>query len=176
VKKTLAGNNPRFWVRVGGASPLKNRRISCFYLLNHWLVIININAIALARRLQSVWLVLLMTLNCFLLRCLGLMIFWVATALGAQPTVGSGAEGSAKEKIKAETAKSKEEANAQRDRMISEYEALAKQLKDSTEAQKKVILERMQDRKKAFEEAQNLLHKQIRDEQRRQRQNASPRG
>jgi hypothetical protein len=117
-----------------------------------------------------------MTLNRFLLRCLGLMIFWAATAFGAQPSMGSGAEGSAKEKIKAETAKSKEEANAQRDRMIAEYEALAKQLKDSTEAQKKVILERMQDRKKAFEEAQNLLHKQIRDEQRRQRQNASPRG
>ena len=58
--------------------------------------------------------------------------------------------------------------------MIAEYEALAKQLKDATEAQKKVILEKMQERKKAFEEAQNALHKQIRDEQRRQRQNTAP--
>ncbi|MEI6465867.1 MAG: hypothetical protein WCQ89_14175 [Verrucomicrobiota bacterium] len=62
----------------------------------------------------------------------------------------------------------------QRDSMISEHEALAKQLKDATEVQKKAILEKMAAQKKAFEEATSALHKQIRDEQRRQRQNAAP--
>jgi len=63
---------------------------------------------------------------------------------------------------------------AQRDSMISEHEALAKQLKDATDVQKKAILEKMADQKKAFEEATSALHKQIRDEQRRQRQNTAP--
>jgi K+/H+ antiporter YhaU regulatory subunit KhtT len=63
---------------------------------------------------------------------------------------------------------------AQRDSMISEHEALAKQLKDATDVQKKAILEKMADQKKAFEEATSALHKQIRDEQRRQRQSVVP--
>ncbi len=82
---------------------------------------------------------------------------------------------SAAEQARADLAKAKEQANAQRDKMIAEYEALAKQLKDATEEQKKAILAKMEERKKAFEEAQSALHKQIRDEQRRQRQNAAPR-
>ncbi len=82
---------------------------------------------------------------------------------------------SAAEQARADLAKAKEQANAQRDKMIAEYEALAKQLKDATEEQKKAILAKMEERKKAFEEAQSALHRQIRDEQRRQRQNATPR-
>jgi hypothetical protein len=62
----------------------------------------------------------------------------------------------------------------QRDSMIAEHEVLARQLKDATEAQRKAILEKMAEQKKAFEEATAALHRQIRDEQRRQRQNSTP--
>lgn len=104
-------------------------------------------------------------------RFLALAVFAFGVSMGAAQTA---ADSAAKEKAKSEVSKSKEQANAQRDRMIAEYEALTKQLKDATEEQKKAILAKMQDRKRAFEEAQNALHKQIRDEQRRQRQNAAP--
>jgi hypothetical protein len=62
----------------------------------------------------------------------------------------------------------------QRDSMIADHEALAKQLKDASDTQRKAILEKMAEQKKAFEEATAALHRQIRDEQRRQRQNAAP--
>jgi hypothetical protein len=62
----------------------------------------------------------------------------------------------------------------QRDVMIADFEVLAKQMKDATEEQKKQIKEKMESQKKAFEEATNALHKQIREEQRKQRQNAAP--
>jgi K+/H+ antiporter YhaU regulatory subunit KhtT len=67
-----------------------------------------------------------------------------------------------------------QELNVQRDSMISEHEALAKKLKDATAEQRQAILDKMAEQKKAFEEATSALHKQIRDEQRRQRQNAGP--
>ena len=85
-----------------------------------------------------------------------------------------------KEKAKASAAtaadmqKLVQQLGVQRDSMIAEHEALAKQLKDATEAKRKEILEKMAAQKKAFEEATSALHKQIRDEQRRQRQNAAP--
>ncbi len=110
-------------------------------------------------------------------RWLAVTIFVFGTAICSAQSQGGAPAGGAVDaaaKVRADAAKSREQANAQRDRMIAEYEALAKQLKDATEAQKKVILEKMQERKKAFEEAQNALHKQIRDEQRRQRQNTAP--
>ena len=64
--------------------------------------------------------------------------------------------------------------STQRDSMIADHEALAKQLKEATDAQKKTILEKMEAQKKAFEEAKSELHKQIRDLQRRERQNVGP--
>ena len=67
-----------------------------------------------------------------------------------------------------------EEISKQRDVMIADFEALARQMKDATEEQKKQIKEKMEAQKKAFEEATNALHKQIREEQRKQRQNAAP--
>lgn len=94
--------------------------------------------------------------------------------------VGAYAAESAVEKAKSATAekadiqKLVQQLGAQRDSMISEHEALAKQLKDATDVQKKAILAKMAEQKKAFEEATSALHKQIRDEQRRQRQNAAP--
>jgi hypothetical protein len=66
------------------------------------------------------------------------------------------------------------EISKQRDVMIADFEALAKQMRDATEEEKKRIKEKMEQQKKAFEEATNALHKQIREEQRTQRQNAAP--
>jgi len=67
-----------------------------------------------------------------------------------------------------------EEISKQRDLMIADFDVLAKQMKDATEEQKKEIKEKMEAQKKAFEEKTNALHKQIREEQRKQRQNAAP--
>ena len=108
-----------------------------------------------------------------------LVIAFIAVS-GGLSAAESPAATAAKEKanVKAATAadmkKLVQQLNVQRDSMISEHEALAKQLKDATEAQRKTILEKMAEQKKAFEEATSALHKQIRDEQRRQRQSAAP--
>ena len=64
-----------------------------------------------------------------------------------------------------------EELSKQRDLLIADFDALAKQMKDATEEQKKQIKEKMEAQKKAFEEVTNALHKQIREEQRKERQN-----
>lgn len=64
-----------------------------------------------------------------------------------------------------------DEISKQRDLMIADFEVLAKQMKDATEEQKKEIKARMEAQKKAFEERTNALHKQMREEQRKQRQN-----
>lgn len=61
-----------------------------------------------------------------------------------------------------------------REAMIADHESLAKKLKDATEQEKKTIKEKMERQMKAFEEQQASLHRQIRDEQRRQRQEAVP--
>jgi Skp family chaperone for outer membrane proteins len=62
-----------------------------------------------------------------------------------------------------------EQSNQQRDRMIAEHDALARQLKDATEEKRREVYEKMNEQKKAFEAAQSALHKRIRDEQRAQR-------
>ena len=67
-----------------------------------------------------------------------------------------------------------EELSKQRDLMIADFDVLAKQMKDATEEQKKQIKEKMEAQKKAFEVVTNALHKQIREEQRKERQNAAP--
>ncbi len=61
-----------------------------------------------------------------------------------------------------------------RDAMIANHDELAKKLRDATDEEKKAIKERMESQMKQFEAQQGALHKQIRDEQRRQRQNAGP--
>ena len=62
-----------------------------------------------------------------------------------------------------------EQSNQQRDRLIAEHDALARQLKDATEEKRREIYEKMSEQKQAFEAAQSALHKRIRDEQRAQR-------
>ena len=64
-----------------------------------------------------------------------------------------------------------EELSKQRDILIADFDALAKQMKDATEEQKKQIKEKMEAQKKAFEEVTNALHKRMREEQRKERQN-----
>jgi gas vesicle protein len=83
--------------------------------------------------------------------------------------VARGAEAPAKPAGAAELAKLVDLANQQRDRMIAEHDALARQLKDATEEKRKEIYEKMSEQKKAFEAAQSALHKRIREEQRAQR-------
>lgn len=64
-----------------------------------------------------------------------------------------------------------EELSKQRDLLIADFDVLAKQMKDATEDQKKQIKEKMEAQKKAFEVVTSALHKQIREEQRKERQN-----
>ena len=64
--------------------------------------------------------------------------------------------------------------NTQRDQMIAEQDDLQKQYKAATEEKRKEILKKIQDRQKQFEETLAALHKQIRDEQRKQRQHPDP--
>ena len=61
-----------------------------------------------------------------------------------------------------------------RDALIADHDALAKRLKTATDAEKKAIKEKMEAQMKQFDAQQAAIHKQIRDEQRRQRQNAAP--
>jgi Skp family chaperone for outer membrane proteins len=101
------------------------------------------------------------------------------TNAGAAPPPKPSAATAAKEKAKsgpaspAELQKLIEQLGAQRETMISDYEALSKQLKDATEAQKKQILEKMEAQKKAFAEASSALQRQLADERRKQRAGAA---
>ncbi len=90
-----------------------------------------------------------------------------AAAAAKESAVKSSASGSLRELL--------EQVSTQRERMIADHESLARQLKAASDEQRKAILEKMQEQKRVFEAAQSALHKQIRDEQRRQRQGAAPR-
>lgn len=83
--------------------------------------------------------------------------------------VALGADAAAKPAVSAELSKLVDLSNQQRDRMIAEHDALARQLKDATEEKRREIYEKMSEQKKAFEAAQSALHKRIREEQRAQR-------
>lgn len=137
------------------------------------------------------------------LRCwLRVAIFAIATGVGGAqttdaktkaPAPSSGARepaAAAKETAKSAAEAAKERAKSgpggaglqdlikqlrdNRETMIADHDALAKQLKDATEQEKRTIKEKMERQMKAFEEQQATLHKQIRDEQRRQRQTTPP--
>jgi hypothetical protein len=95
----------------------------------------------------------------------------LAVACGAlwAAAAARGGEAPAKPAVSSELAKLVDLSNQQRDRMIAEHDALARQLKDATEEKRKEIYEKMSEQKKAFEAAQSALHKRIREEQRAQR-------
>lgn len=112
-------------------------------------------------------------------RIIAAALFALVLGLG----VAQGAEGAsaAREKAKkgattaAELKKLLDEAGKQRDALIADYEALRKELVAATDEQKQAIRQKMEERKKAFEEMTIALHKQIRDEQRKQRAGAAKR-
>ena len=97
---------------------------------------------------------------------------------GAKPADAKSAAAAAKEKARkgaaspADLQKLLDEAGKQRDTLIADYEGVMKQLKDATDEQKKALKERMEEQKKTFDEAMIALHKQIRDEARKQRAQA----
>ena len=115
-----------------------------------------------------------------LLACgLAVSVAEAAEGKGADTKAAAGAA-TAREKARkgamspAEIRKLFEEASKQRDLMLAEFEVLAKQMKDATEEQKKQIREKLEAQKRAFEQVTSALNKQIREEQRKQRQNAAP--
>jgi len=109
-----------------------------------------------------------------------LMALAAMIALGGGLSVAQGASATEVAREKANAVRSSNESlqkliervSSQREKMIADHEALAKQLKDATEGKRKEILSQMQEQKRSFEAAQSALHKQIRDEQRRMRQSA----
>lgn len=59
---------------------------------------------------------------------------------------------------------------AQAESFSKDHDALVKQLNAASAENRKAILEKMEERKKEFEAKLSALHKQMRDEQRKQRQ------
>jgi len=104
-----------------------------------------------------------------------------ALALGLGVAQGAESASAAREKAKkgattaADLKKLLDEAGKQRDALIADYETLRKELVAATDEQKQAIRQKMEERKKAFEEMTIALHKQIRDEQRKQRAGAAKR-
>lgn len=108
-------------------------------------------------------------------RLLALAIF----ALGAGMCTAQGADAkSAAAAAKSEASKAKSGTNLEslrkqysdlREAIVADTEALAKQYKDATAAEKEKIKARIEARKKEFDQQQAALHKQLRDEVRRQR-------
>ncbi len=101
------------------------------------------------------------------------LIATVASAGAAESTAAAAAKESAKASSADARKSTQEQINATRDKMIVEHEALAKQLKDASEAQRNEILAKMAEQKKNFEETISALVKQTREDDRRRRQNAA---
>lgn len=66
-----------------------------------------------------------------------------------------------------------EQFNAQRDRLLSDYQAQLEQLKGATEEQRQQILEKLQAQKKELDALQREQGKQLREELRKLRQSSS---
>jgi DNA anti-recombination protein RmuC len=122
-----------------------------------------------------------------LFRCLAAALFAIGISASevraadgsrAADAKKSGAASTAAERAKkaspAELRKLHDEVSKQRDAMIADFDALTKQMKDATEEKKKEIREKLEEQSRKFEEVTNALMKQIRDEQRKQRQNTAP--
>ena len=72
----------------------------------------------------------------------------------------------------ADLQKAVEQFNAQRERVLAEYQAQLDQLKGLTEEQRRQILEKMQEQRKAIDAAQRAQGKQIREDLRKLRQSS----
>jgi hypothetical protein len=93
----------------------------------------------------------------------------------AKPAASSVTKENAKKEAetKANQQSMMEQFKAQADSFSKEHDALLKELNSASEDQRKAILDKMAERKKDFEAKLNAMHKQMRDEQRKQRQNTA---
>jgi hypothetical protein len=128
-----------------------------------------------------------MTISVFKTRLLALAAFAIAgSVFAADANSGAAAkEAAMKEAAKKEAANKEAEAKAnqqtvmeqlkdQAARFSKDHDALLKELNSVTAEKRKEILQKMEERKKEFEEKLSALHKQMRDEQRKQRQGGIP--
>jgi Skp family chaperone for outer membrane proteins len=92
-------------------------------------------------------------------------------AFGAAVASAPAAEG-VKPADAASLQKGVEQFNAQRDRVLSDYQAQLEQLKGATEEQRQQILEKLQAQKKELDALQREQGKQLREELRKLRQSS----
>ena len=108
-------------------------------------------------------------------RIIAAAVFAVAGGVGAAESGAAAAKDSAKASATDTRKATLEQIKAKSDKMVAEHEALRKQLKDATDAQRKEIIAKLEEQKKNFEESINALHKALREDERKRRQNAAPR-
>lgn len=115
-----------------------------------------------------------MTISALIRRSLALALCVVAFSAGAAETTKKSE--TAKEAAKSTSTDPRKSAREQIDaaaaKMVAEHQALAKQLKDASEAQRKEILAKLEEQKKNFQETMDALHKRVREEDRKRRQEA----
>ncbi len=109
-------------------------------------------------------------------RFVAVAIFAMSAAVGADQPKADQAKDSktaaaeTKAKATADSEKLTEKVKAQRENMLKEYGALQAQLKDATDEKRKEILQKLEEKQKAFAEANAALAKQIQEDIRRRRQ------
>lgn len=139
----------------------------------------------LARPLQRDRLVIL-SLTTTTRRALAIAFFAIGMGLSvgqaAETPAKDDAKSAARENAKKAAASSGEQKKAieeavkkERDITLAEYEKLKKQYSEASEEQKKQIREKIEEKVKALEEVTAAYHKQLRDEQRKQRAGAAKR-
>ena len=109
-------------------------------------------------------------------RFVAVAIFAMSAAVGADQPKADQAKDSktaaaeSKAKAAADSEKLAEKVKAQRENMLKEYGLLQAQLKDATDEKRKEILQKLEEKQKAFAEANAALAKQIQEDIRRRRQ------
>ena len=109
-------------------------------------------------------------------RFVAVAIFAMSAAVGADQPKADQAKDSktaaaeTKAKATADSEKLTEKVKAQRENMLKEYGALQAQLKDATDEKRKEILQKLEEKQKAFAEANATLAKQIQEDIRKRRQ------
>ena len=94
-------------------------------------------------------------------------------ARSAAKEAANAAKDNAKGEAKSAQQSAMDQFRAQAESFSKDHDMLVKQLQAATAENRKAILEKMEERKKEFEARLSALHKQMRDEQRKQRQSGS---
>jgi hypothetical protein len=106
------------------------------------------------------------------------LVAWTGSVFAAEtkPAVPAAARDNAKKEAEAKANQQTlmEQAKKQAESFSKDHDAMLKQLNAATEEQKKAILDRMKEREKEFQDRLSALHKQMRDEQRKQRHSGGP--